>query len=198
MQQLLEYFAVIAFVAVYFLTRDVFIATTVLLVAITAQVGFYKVTGRSLSNELKITFGVSIVLGGLTLLLRDETFIQWKPTIVNWAIALGLIGAQLFFKLSALQKMLGHALTLEDSVWRTLTYGWALGFAASGFINLWVVNNFSMDAWMTFKLFGQTGINLLYVIIMMVYLVSIGALKEESDKTKEEQPRTSSTDDFKP
>ena len=180
MQQLLEYFAVIAFVAVYFLTKDVFLATGVLLAAIVAQVAFYKVTKRPLSNELKITFWVSLVLGGMTLLLRDETFIQWKPSIVSWAIALGLVGAQLFAGMSLLQKMMGSALTLEDSVWRNLTYGWAVGFAASGAINLWVVNNFSMDTWVTFKLFGLMGLNLLYVFIMMAYLVAIGALKEDA------------------
>ena len=36
-----------------------------------------------------------------------------------------------------------------------------------------------MDAWVTFKLFGLMGLNLLYVFIMMAYLVAIGALKED-------------------
>ena len=193
MQQLLEYFAVIAFVVVYFLTKDVFLATGVLLAAIVAQVAFYKVTKRPLSNELKITFWVSLVLGGMTLLLRDETFIQWKPSIVSWAIALGLVGAQLFAGMSLLKKMMGAALTLEDLVWRNLTYGWAVGFAASGAINLWVVNNFSMDTWVTFKLFGLMGLNFLYVFIMMAYLIAIGALKEDNpvadaEPAKESQP----------
>ena len=181
MQQFLEYFAVIAFVAVYFLTKDVFLATAVLLVAITAQVAFYKVTKRPLSNELKVTFWVSLVLGGMTLVLRDETFIQWKPSIVSWAIALGLAGAQLFARLSLLKKMMGAAMDLDDLIWRNLTYGWAAGFGLSGAINLWVVNNFSMDAWVTFKLFGLLGLNLLYVLIMVAYLVSIGALKETAE-----------------
>ena len=195
MQQFLEYFAVIAFVVVYFLTKDVFLATGVLLAAVVAQVAFYKVTKRPLSNELKITFWVSLVLGGLTLLLRDETFIQWKPSIVSWAITLGLAGAQLFAGVSLLKKMMGAALTLEDSVWRNLTYGWAVGFAASGAINLWVVNNFSMDTWVTFKLFGLMGLNVLYVFLMMAYLVAVGALKEDDtlddanvDSAKESQP----------
>ncbi|NCF45450.1 MAG: septation protein A, partial [Proteobacteria bacterium] len=119
MQQFLEYFAVIAFVVVYFATKDIFLATAVLLVAITAQVAFYKFTGRALSNELKITFWISLIMGGMTLLLRDETFIQWKPSVVSWAIALALAGAQLFARLSLLKKLLGSALTLEDTVWRS-------------------------------------------------------------------------------
>jgi len=57
------------------------------------------------------------------------------------------------------------------------------------------VNNFSMDAWVTFKLFGLMGLNLLYVFIMMAYLVGIGALKEDdsladgnTESAKEQQP----------
>jgi intracellular septation protein len=184
MQQFIEYFAVIAFVAVYFLTKDVFLATAVLLVAITAQVAFYKLTKRPLSNELKITFWISLILGGMTLVLRDETFIQWKPSIVSWAIAVGLLGAQWFARVSLLKKMMGSALELDDAVWRKMTYGWAAGFALSGFINLWVVENFSMDTWVTFKLFGLLGLNLLYVIIMVAYLVSIGALKEPEESAQ--------------
>jgi intracellular septation protein len=88
--------------------------------------------------------------------------------------------------MSLLKKMMGSALTLEDSVWRNLTYGWAVGFAASGAINLWVVNNFSMDTWVTFKLFGLMGLNLLYVFIMMAYLVAIGALKEDAPVSNED------------
>ena len=46
MHQFLEYIAVIAFVSVFFWTRDVFLATAVLLVAVSAQVAFYKLTKR--------------------------------------------------------------------------------------------------------------------------------------------------------
>ena len=141
MQQFLEYIAVIAFVIVFFWTRDVFLATAVLLIAITAQVAFYKLSGRPLSNELKITFWLSLILGGLTLVLRDETFIQWKPSIVSWAMALALVGAMWFANLLVLKKMLGSAIATEDVVWRKLTYGWTLGLTANGFINLWVVYN---------------------------------------------------------
>lgn len=179
MHKFLEYIAVIAFVIVFFWTRDVFLATAVLLVAVSAQVAFYKLTKRPLSNELKITFWLSLILGGLTLILRDETFIQWKPSIVSWAMALGLVGAMWFAKMLVLKKMLGAAITTEDNVWRKLTYGWTVGLSANGFINLWVVYNFSMETWVTFKFVGLLGLQLLYVVIMMIYLVRIGAIKED-------------------
>ena len=194
MQQFLEYLAVIAFAVVFFSTRDVFIATAVLLIVITAQVAFYKLTGRTVSNELKIVFWLSLIMGGLTLVLRDETFIQWKPSIVSWAMALGLVGAMWFAKLLVLKKMLGSAITTEDEVWRKLTYGWTLGLTTNGFINLWVVYNYSMETWVTFKIFGLIGLQLLYVVIMVTYLVSIGAIKDD-DAEPQAQPKTENSNE---
>jgi len=180
MQQLLDYLAIIAFAIVYFATKDIFLATGVLMVGVTLQVIAYKVLGKTIGNELKITFWVSMVMGGLTLLFRDEAFIQWKPSIVSWAIAFALIGAHWFAKIFLLKKVLGHALKLPDEKWKVLTYGWSLAFGFSGVLNLWVVNNFSMDTWVTFKLFGQMGINFFYIFVMIIYLVASGALSEAS------------------
>ncbi len=192
MQQLLDYLAIIAFAIVYFTTKDIFLATGVLMVGVTLQVIAYKILRKPIGNELKITFWVSMVMGGLTLLFRDEAFIQWKPSIISWAIASALVGGHWFAKIFLLKKVLGQALALPDEKWKVLTYGWAFAFTFSGVLNLWVVNNFSMDTWVTFKLFGQMGINFFYIIVMMVYLVASGALgeanlsgqKEEEEKEK--------------
>jgi intracellular septation protein len=178
MKQLLDYLAIIAFAIVYFASKDIFLATGVLMVGVTLQVIAYKVMSKPIGNELKITFWVSMAMGGLTLLFRDEAFIQWKPSIVSWAIASALIGAHWFAKTFLLKKVLGHALQLPDEKWKVLTYGWALAFTFSGVLNLWVANNFSMDTWVTFKLFGQLGINSFNIFVMIAYLVASGALSE--------------------
>ena len=157
------------------------------MVGVTLQVIAYKILSKPIGNELKITFWVSMVLGGLTLLFRDEAFIQWKPSIVSWAIASALIGAHWFAKIFLLKKVLGQALQLPDEKWKILTYGWAIAFTLNGVLNLWVMNNFSMDTWVTFKLFGQMGINFFYIIVMLVYLVAAGALSEANLSAREEE-----------
>ena len=119
-------------------------------------------------------------MGGLTLVLRDETFIQWKPTIVSWIIALVLVGARLITGTLLLKKVMGHAMKLPDQIWARLTYGWAMGFAVSGAANLYVMYNYSMDTWVTFKLVGLMGLNLFYVIAMVVYLMRGGFLNEDT------------------
>ena len=128
MQQLLDYVAILAFVVVYFISRDVFLATGVLMAGVTLQVVAYWMLKKPIGNELKVTFWASMLLGGMTLILRDELFIQWKPTIVNLLLASTLIGAHLFTKSFIIKRMLGQVMVLPDSAWLVLTYAWAIGF----------------------------------------------------------------------
>ncbi len=179
MQQFLDYIAILAFVVVYFITRDIFLATGVLLVGVTVQVAAYYVLKKPIGSELKITFWASMVLGGMTLLLRDETFIQWKPSIVNWLLALVLIGAHLLKRVFLIEKMLGKALVLPDSAWFTLTYFWAGAFAGVGLLNLWVAYNFSMDTWVTFKFVGLLALNFVFILMTFGYLGIKGYLNDK-------------------
>ncbi len=180
MQQLLDYIAILAFVVVYFISRDVFLATGVLMAGVTLQVATYWVLKKPIGNELKITFWASMILGGLTLILHDETFIQWKPTIVNWLLASALVGAHLITRNFLIKRMLGQVMVLPDHAWLVLTYGWATGFFTAGAINLWVAYSFSMDTWVTFRFAGLLSINMLMLIITFTYLYSQGLLKEEN------------------
>jgi intracellular septation protein len=180
MQQFLDYIAILAFVVVYFISRDIFLATGVLMAGVTLQVGAYWLLKKPIGNELKVTFWASMVLGGMTLILRDETFIQWKPTIVNWLLAVSLVGAHLIARVYLIQRMLGQVMTLPDSAWFTLTYGWAAGFLSAGAINLWVAYTYSMDTWVTFKFVGLLALNVVFLICTFAYLYAKGLLSEEN------------------
>lgn len=180
MQQLLDYAAILAFVVVYFVTRDIFIATGVLMVGVTLQVAGYWLLKKPIGNELKVTFVASMLLGGLTLILRDETFIQWKPSIVNAILAVTLVGGHLFGKTFLIKRMLGQVLVLPDRAWFVLTYGWALGFTCAGALNLWVAYNFDMDTWVTFRFAGLLMINISMLIATFAYLYAKGLLNEDN------------------
>ncbi len=182
MQQFIDYLAIIAFVVVYFTTRDIFLATSVLMVGVTLQIAVYWLLKKPIGNELKVTFWASIILGGMTLVLRDETFIKWKPTIVNWLIAAALIGAHLIARMYLIEKMLGKVLALPSRAWFVLTYGWAGAFTLAGALNIWVAYNFSTDTWVTFKLFGLLILNVLFMVATFGYLASQGLLQDENLK----------------
>jgi len=184
MKQFTEFVPIALFVGVYFYTRDIFLSTGVLMAGITLQVGYEYFTKKTVSKQNQLIFWSVIVLGGLTLVFRDEVFIQWKPTLVNWAFCVALLVSGMIGKENLLQKMLGEQLKLPDDVWRNLTYGWSFGFFLAGSLNLVVAYNFSMDFWVSYKLIGGFAITLVYIIITMIYLIRGGHISEtvsESD-----------------
>jgi len=121
------------------------------------------------------------------LAFRNETFIQWKPTIVNWAFASILWGSQRIGRKLLIKAALGKQLTLPDRVWARLGYGWALGFLIAGALNLVVAYNFSLDFWVAYKLVGGFGLTLVYFTISVIYLMKSGHLTEAAPPPAEHQ-----------
>ena len=177
MNQLLDFLPVALFVAVFFAT-DIFYATGALMVGVTVQVLVYLALKKPLSRELKITFWASVIFGGLTLVFRNETFILWKPTIVNWLLASVLIGSHFLAKKNALQHMLGGQMELHEDVWTRLNFGWAAGFFFAGALNLVVAYNFSLEFWVSYKLVGGFALTFIYILATIGYLAAKGYLKE--------------------
>ncbi len=177
MTQLLDFVPIALFAVVFFAT-DIYWATGALMAAVTVQVIAYRLAGRPLSRELKLTFWASMVFGTLTLVFRNETFIQWKPTIVNWLLAASLIGSQVIGGTNLIKQLLGKQLSLVDEVWTRLNFGWAFGFFFAGVLNLIVAYNFSMEFWVGYKLIGGFALTFLYIVITMVYLSRKGMLGE--------------------
>lgn len=189
MQQLIDYFAILAFMVVYFISRDIFLATAVLMGGVTLQIIIYWLLKKPIGNELKITFWASMLLGGMTLLLRDDTFIKWKPSIVNWILALVLLGAYWIKRVFLIKKMLAKVLALPDSAWLVLTYGWAFAFIVVGVLNLWVAYTFSLDTWVTFKFFGLMLLNIAFMIATFGYLYAKDLLNDDNLIDPKNEPR---------
>ena len=177
MKQFIEFVPVALFAAVFFFSRDIYLSTLVLMVAIAAQAGLEYLMTRRIERKTQIIFWISMLFGGATLLLRNELFIQWKPTIINWLFAAGLLASQFLGKDNLLKKMLGAKLRLPDSVWLRLNLGWSLGFFIAGALNLVVAFNFSLAFWVSYKLIGGFAITLSYIVLTLIYLSSGGHLQ---------------------
>jgi intracellular septation protein len=180
MRQLIEFVPIALFVGVYFTTRNIYLATAVLMVGACIQVAYEKIADKAVSKRTQMIFWVIIIAGAATLAFQDEVFIKWKPTIVNWLLCGALFGSQMLSRESILKKMLGEHLPLPEHVWRTLTWGWSAGFFFAGALNLVIAYNFSTDFWITYKLVGGFGISLCYMVITMIYLMKGGYIQEET------------------
>jgi intracellular septation protein len=163
MKLLFDLFPVILFFGV-FKFAGVFAATATAIVATFAQVAWVKYRHGKVDTMLWVSLGIISVFGGATLLLHDETFIKWKPTVLYWFFSSALILSPLLFKKNLMRSLLQEKLTLPDPVWDNLNLAWSAFFAVLGVVNLYVAFNYSTDAWVNFKLFGATGMMLLFVI----------------------------------
>ena len=185
MKQFVEFIPVALFVVVYFTTRDIYISTGVLMVGVCFQVAFEYFRFGKVDKKTTLIFWVAILFGGATLVFRNQEFIQWKPTIVNWLFAVGLSASQFIGKENLIEKMLSEQVKLPADVWRNLAYGWSIGFFIAGALNLVVAYNFDLDSWVTYKLVGGFVITLIYMIITIVYLVKGGYIEEETKQEME-------------
>ncbi len=163
MKFLFDLFPVILFF-IAFKVSGIYVATAVAIAASFAQIGWLLLRGRKVDTMLWVSLAIIVVFGGATLLLQDETFIKWKPTVLYWLFGAALAGATLFFRKNLIRKVMEEQISLPDEVWGQLNVSWIGFFAVMGVLNLFVAFNFSTDIWVNFKLFGGMGLMLAFVV----------------------------------
>jgi intracellular septation protein len=169
MKLLFDLFPVILFFVV-FKVAGVFAATAAAIVATFVQVGWVKYRHGKVDTMLWVSLGIITVFGGATLLLHDETFIKWKPTILYWFFSATLLFSAIFLKKNLMRALLHEKMALPDFVWHRLNLAWSAFFALLGIINLYVAFSYSTEAWVNFKLFGATGIMLVFILAQAAML----------------------------
>ena len=159
---------VLFFVA--FKLADIYVATAVAIGTTFVQVGWLTLRGKRVDAMLWASFGIIAVFGGATLLLQNEIFIKWKPTVLYWLLGALLAGAAVVFRRNLIRMMLSEQVQLPDAVWNRLNWSWVGFFAFMGALNLYVAYNYSTDLWVNFKLFGGMGLMLVFVVVQALFL----------------------------
>jgi len=133
-RQAVDFGALIAFMAAYFITRDMIKATWVLVIAsiIALAVGF--VLERRLAPMPLITGGFALVFGALTILTDDDLFVKLKLTVQNGLLAAVLLGS-IPLKKYPFKALLGSAIKVTDEAWRKLAFRYGLYFLAVAVAN---------------------------------------------------------------
>ena len=148
----------------------IFSATAVLMIASTVQVAMIKLLTGTVEKQLLWLFAVVVVAGSATLILRNDLFIQWKPTVFNWGMAIVLLASLFIGKKSLLERMLGQQLQLPKLAWLRLNQLWITNFTVVGALNIYVAYNFSQAAWVDYKLYSAFGFTLLLMMLTMVII----------------------------
>lgn len=161
---------------------DIFVATLVLMVASAVAMATAYALIRRVPAMLIVTTVVVLVFGGLTIWLHDEQFIKLKPTIIYTLFAAALLGGLAFGK-PLLGEVLDWAFRIDDAGWRKLTLRWGLFFLVMAGVNEFVWRSFDTSTWVSFKLFGFTGLTLLFAL-SQVPLIQKHTIEDEAAPTE--------------
>ena len=177
MKFLFDLFPVILFF-IAFKVSGIYAATAVAIAATFAQIGWLWLRGRKIDTMLWVSLAIIVVFGGATLLLHNETFIKWKPTVLYWLFAAVLAGSAVLLRKNLIRSMLGEQISMPEPAWSKLNLSWITFFACMGVLNLYVAFNFPTDTWVNFKLFGGMGLMLVFVIAQGLFLAKYVEQKE--------------------
>jgi intracellular septation protein len=185
MRMALDFGPVLVFFVVNFLAPPplgIFYATGAFMAAMMIALVISWMKAGKISPMLLFSGVMVLVFGGVTLFLRDETFIKVKPTIYYVFIAALLIGG-LITKRPTLAALLGSAYPgLSDRGWDILSRNWAIFFLAMAVLNEAVWRNSSTDFWVGFKLWGAIPLTLVFAFANVPMLLKHGLNLEKADE----------------
>ena len=178
MKQLAEFLPIVLFFIVYQMNGEtlsiggwqytvdgIFTATGVLMAATVVQVAVSYALTRTLEKRLLWLLLAVLIFGGATLVFRNQMFIQWKPTIFNWVLALVFGASQFIGDKNPMERTLGSQIHLPKPVWTRLNLLWVANFAIVGALNLVVAYGFSEETWVSYKLYSAIGFTLLLTVL---------------------------------
>ena len=168
MKALFDFLPLLLFFAA-FRIWGVYVATAVVMAATLAQIVWLKLRRQVVPTMTWVSLAIIVVLGGATLLLRDEWFVKLKPTALYWTMGGVLLGGRVLGR-DLLRLVAGEHLALPPAAWRLMTWMWIGFFAFMGAANLYVAHRFPTAAWVNFKVFWSTGLLFAFAIAQAVVL----------------------------
>ena len=190
MQLLADYFPLLLFF-IAFKWQGIYVATAVAMVAAVVQIAWFHWKRGRAEVVHWLSLAIITVFGGATLLLHDDTFIKWKPTVLYGLFGLILAVGKLAFGRNLLAHLM-KGITLSESVWTRLTWSWVGFFVFMAVANWYVAFHYAPAAcvtseelpeciqsiWVNFKVWG--GIGLFFVFALGQGLVLSRHLGEEA------------------
>ena len=162
-----DYFPLLLFF-VAFKWQGIWVATAVAIAASAAQIAWFHWRGK-VSAIHWLSLAIIVVFGGATLILRDETFIKWKPTVLYLAFGASLAAGKLVWRRDLLAIVMKD-IDLPAPIWTRLTWSWVAFFGAMALANWYIAFHFPTETWVDFKVWGGIGLFLLFALAQGILL----------------------------
>jgi intracellular septation protein len=141
----------------------IYVATGVFMVAILIALGVGYWLERRLGVMPLFTAFLVLVFGGLTIYLKNDTFIKMKPTVLYALFGFTLIGGLKFNRLF-IKYIFTQAFDLTEEGWRKLTWRWGLFFLFLAVLNEIVWRSFTTEVWVNFKVWAVLPIFVVFAL----------------------------------
>ena len=167
-------FAPVAIFGVAYYTHGIYAATAALMISMLALLIVDFVWQKRIPTMHALSAALIFVFGAATLILHNQRFIQWKPTVLFWLVSLAFLGSFWIGERTLTERFLANALgtpvTVAQRLWRRLNATSVLFYALLGGLNLLVAFNASERTWVNFKLFGLTAATVVFAALQLAWL----------------------------
>jgi intracellular septation protein len=156
----------------------IFVGTGVFMLAVLIALAIGYSIERRFSPMPVFTAILVLIFGGLTLYLKNDTFIKMKVTVLYAFFGFTLLGGLAFRRLFV-KYVFSTAFELSEEGWRKLTWRWGFFFLALAVVNEIIWRSLPTADWVKFKVFGIVPLIMLFALAQMP-LVLKHELKEDS------------------
>lgn len=153
-------------------------ATKVFVPTILASLAASYFLSGKLPRMAAITAVVVTVFGGLTLILKDDTFVKMKPTIL-YALFAGILGFGLLRGQSYLRYLMDELIPMQREGWMKFTRRFVVFYLVLAVLNEIVWRGWGTDTWVNFRTFVLPAANFVF-IMAQVPLFQRYAVPEET------------------
>ena len=163
--------------------------TIAFMVAAVLALAFSKWKFGKISPMLMLSTALIVGFGALTIWLRDERFIQFKPTAIYLLFGVVLIGGWLRGK-AMLQVLLEAAFEGVDRAgWLKLSRNWGFFFLALAALNEVLVRMMDFEGWLWAKFWVFLPLTFLFTFTQIPMLLKHGlSFEDQEDVVKDEPP----------
>jgi len=159
-----DYSALLVFLVAFFATgRDITKATWALVAGSAVALAVGLAVERRLAPFPLIAGGAALVFGSLSLIFHDPRLLKIKPTVMNTAFAVALLGG-LALRKNPLKLVLGDTFEMPEPVWRRLTIHYALMFLTLAALNEAVWRTQSDAVWVVFRFPGLMILTIIFTL----------------------------------
>jgi intracellular septation protein len=169
MKLLFDFFPLILMFAAYKMF-DIYVATSVAIVATIAQVVYLKARGKKVEPMMWVGLGIIVVAGGATIIFKDEMFIKLKPTVLFLVMAIAIGVAQFGFGKNPISVIFNNQIQAPMHVWKKLALAWIVFLIFVAVLNLYFAHYQSTDTWFLFKTVGDMGLFLIFIVAQIIWL----------------------------